>query len=248
MPLFRRTFLIASVVWTALTGAAMSQNAALTGTAAYRERMALPPDAVLVVRLSDVSRMDVAATVLASQSYAMQSVPQAFTLAYDPALIDERFSYSVSAEIRIGDKVMFRTTQANPVLTRGAGTHVDLVLTRAADKAAATRLTGRWDVVEIAGAAIDAERKPVMDFTETGRIGIKGACNTFVGSAKSEGGKLTFDKQMASTMMACDEAAEQLDRDMMAALETTERYLRSGNRMDFVDGTGVTVLRMRRVE
>ena len=37
----------------------------VTGTVDYRERMALPPDAVVEVRLSDVSRQDVAAPVIA---------------------------------------------------------------------------------------------------------------------------------------------------------------------------------------
>ena len=37
----------------------------VTGTVAYRERMALPSDAVVEVRLSDVSRQDVAAPLIA---------------------------------------------------------------------------------------------------------------------------------------------------------------------------------------
>jgi uncharacterized lipoprotein YbaY len=37
----------------------------VTGTVAYPERMAFAPDAVVEVRLSDVSRQDVAALVIA---------------------------------------------------------------------------------------------------------------------------------------------------------------------------------------
>ena len=76
----------------------------LTGTALYRERIALPPDARLAVRISDVSRMDAAAPVIAETEAATQGrqVPLAFALDYDPARLDARGRYGVSARITDG--------------------------------------------------------------------------------------------------------------------------------------------------
>lgn len=76
----------------------------LSGTALYRERIALPGDARLGVRISDVSRMDVAAPVIAETEAATEGrqVPLAFSLDYDPARIDPRGRYSVSARITDG--------------------------------------------------------------------------------------------------------------------------------------------------
>lgn len=239
---------IAAMIWVAAAGAALAQSATVTGTAGYRERIALPPGAQLEVRLMDVSRMDVAATLVSGQRFAMTGVPQAFSLTYDPAVIDDRMSYVLQAEIHHEGKVWFRTTQAYPVLTRGAGDTVDLMLTRAAAETQAMQWTGRWEVFEIAGRAVIAENPPVLDLTEPGRVGIKGACNSFAGAAAPDGSALRFDGPIAGTMKACPPELEKLDRDLIAALEATDRYERNGDGMAFVNAAGVTVLRLRRVE
>lgn len=76
----------------------------LNGTALYRERIALPPDARLIVRINDVSRMDAPAPVIAETEIATQGkqVPLAFSLRYDPARIAARGRYGVSARILDG--------------------------------------------------------------------------------------------------------------------------------------------------
>lgn len=104
----------------------------VTGTVAYRERMALPPDAILSVRLEDVSRQDVAASSIAFQTVAGEGrqVPIPFHLVYETRLIDERMSYAIRAWISYGDRRQFMNTTSVPVLTRGAGTHVDIMLER----------------------------------------------------------------------------------------------------------------------
>ena len=108
-----------------------TKSATVTGTVTYRERIALPPGAVVEVQLLDVSLMDVTATLIAEQTITPQhQVPIAFELSYDPAEIDERMSYAVRATIRIGEQAMFITNRSYPVLTRGNPNHVELVLVR----------------------------------------------------------------------------------------------------------------------
>ena len=97
----------------ALEAEAAPEMAMLTGEAFYRERIALPPGAKLVVLLEDVSRMDVAATVLAEYSASVDSPPPyAFELEYDPSVIEERMRYNVRASIKEGDSLVFTSTQA----------------------------------------------------------------------------------------------------------------------------------------
>ena len=74
----------------------------VTGTVAYRERMALPPDAVVEVRLSDVSRQDVAAPVIAETTILPEGrqVPIPFELRYDPGKIEPNRVYALRATIR----------------------------------------------------------------------------------------------------------------------------------------------------
>lgn len=108
--------------------------AELTGTIAYRERMALRMDAVITVRLSDVSRMDAPAVLIAEQTIEARgkSVPIPYRLSYDPSRIEERNTYAVRAEIRDADgRLMWTTDTVVPVLTRGAPSDgVDIMLVR----------------------------------------------------------------------------------------------------------------------
>lgn len=115
-----------------------AQAAELSGTAFYRERIALPPSAVFVATLEDVSRADAPAEVLGRVEVAPAGqVPIAFAIPYDPARIDPRFTYAVRATIRVDGRLRFTTTTVHPVLTRGHGDRVELLLQRVAERAAA---------------------------------------------------------------------------------------------------------------
>jgi len=115
-------------------GASMAR---VTGTVTVRERIALSPNAVIKLQLADVSRADAPAIVLGEQSITAggRQVPFAFEIAYDPATIDPRFSYAISARIEDGGKLLFINDTRHAVITRGAPTHVDMVL-KAVDAAA----------------------------------------------------------------------------------------------------------------
>lgn len=83
------------------TTQASTASVTLSGTVAYRERIALPSDARVKVLLSDVDRMDAPAPVLAETEFGAdgRQVPLPFTLSYDPAHIAPNGSYAVSARI-----------------------------------------------------------------------------------------------------------------------------------------------------
>ncbi|MDA1257667.1 MAG: YbaY family lipoprotein, partial [Chloroflexi bacterium] len=101
----------------------------VTGTVTYRERIALSPDAVVTVKLLDVSRADAPAITLSEQIIDNPGqVPVAFELPYDPTEIDDRFTYVVRAEIREGGELVFTTTTSYPVITRGSPATAELVL------------------------------------------------------------------------------------------------------------------------
>lgn len=98
-------------------------NATLSGTVTYRERIPLRLDAVIRVRLEDVSLADAPALVLAETEFPAKglSVPVPFELQYDPKRIDLRNRYAVRAEIRGGgNELLWTTTTMHPVLTADA--------------------------------------------------------------------------------------------------------------------------------
>jgi uncharacterized lipoprotein YbaY/heat shock protein HslJ len=112
----------------------------IQGTATYRERMALPPTAVFEATLEDVSRADAAADVIARTRVASPGNPPIrFEITYDPARIQTNRSYVVRAGILDGERLMFTTDTAHPVLTRGQGNSVSLMMRRTSGTGATTR-------------------------------------------------------------------------------------------------------------
>jgi len=101
----------------------------ITGTATYRERVALAADAELEVSLLDVSRADARAEVIATvRKPNPGQVPIAFEIDYDPDKIRPDGSYVVRALLYEHGRPRFTGDQSYPVLTRGAGTTVAILM------------------------------------------------------------------------------------------------------------------------
>ena len=94
----------------------------MAGTVTYLQRIALPPDAVVTVRIEDVSRADAPAEVIGEQVIKTEGaqVPIPFEVPYDPGKIEDNHSYSL--RVRIEDsagKLLFTNDTSVPVITRG---------------------------------------------------------------------------------------------------------------------------------
>lgn len=123
-------------------------GASVSGTATYRERMALPPDAVFEVRLEDVSRADAAAEVIAeTRVESPGNPPFAFTLDYDPARIDPRHRYAIRARVLSGDELMFTSDTHTPLPTGDVPAPIEILMVRAAGTPAAAVAAGGTTVL-----------------------------------------------------------------------------------------------------
>lgn len=102
----------------------------ISGTVSYHERLALTPDATLIVELQDTSYADAPSRTIASQTIADPGqVPIKFSVEYDPEVIDRNNRYSVSARIVEGDgRLAFINDTAHEVLTRGNPNRIDMLL------------------------------------------------------------------------------------------------------------------------
>jgi copper homeostasis protein (lipoprotein) len=119
------------LVSTAADRVGAQQPSLLTGTITYKERVALPPTAVVEVRLEDVSRADAVPPVVARTRIDKPGqVPIRFNLDVDPSLVNARGRYAVRATIKDGETALFTSLDTALVLTQGHGTRVELVLTR----------------------------------------------------------------------------------------------------------------------
>lgn len=102
---------------------------AVTGTVQFDQRVAVPPDATLNVRLVDASNVNQKAQTVATTTVnQLGRPPIAFAVEYDKSRIDSARDYTIEADIRQGTDVLFLTGGRYAVITQGRGNHVDLVL------------------------------------------------------------------------------------------------------------------------
>ena len=80
----------------------------IQGEVTYRERIALPPNAVLTVQFRDVSLADAPAAIIAERKIEPAGqVPIQFELAFDPAVIQPKTTYALQARITVDDQLWF---------------------------------------------------------------------------------------------------------------------------------------------
>lgn len=84
----------------------------IKGEAIYRERIALPPEAKLIVQLLDVSKMDVPAIVIAERVKQGAGTPTPFSFVIGRDQFEQGHTYAIGARIMLGDKLLFINTQA----------------------------------------------------------------------------------------------------------------------------------------
>lgn len=223
--------------------AAVASAQSITGTVAYRERMALPAGAVLEVTLADVSRADAPAELIATSRVPSPGAPPIpFALAYEPSRIVSNRQYVVRARIVVGDRLLFTTDTATPVITRGAPTKVSLMLRRGdvSQATPARQLVGTyWRATELAGkpvATTSAALEAHLVFESGGRVSGSDGCNRVTGTYELTGDRVTFGR-MAGTMRACLKSPG-TEQPFRAALNGAARLVIVGDRLELSDRTG----------
>lgn len=106
-----------------------AERARVTGTVSYRQRVALPDDAVLELSLHETPRGDAPVQRLANVRIVRPGqVPIRFSIDYDPALVQPQLTYAVRARILWGGRQRFVSNRVYNVITRGAPTHIEMIL------------------------------------------------------------------------------------------------------------------------
>lgn len=87
----------------------------------------------------------------------------------------------------------------------------------------ASLLHGDWRVDRISGKAVVAGSQPTLGFDQGENIYGNASCNRIFGRFVLTGESLTFSEKGASMMM-CDQALMDQERDLLAALEAVRRF------------------------
>ena len=227
---------------------AATSEASLTGTATYRERIALPAGAVFEATLEDVTRADAPAEVLGrTRIDAPGNPPFKFTIPYDPARIDPAHRYTVRAKVTVDERLMFTTDTHYPVLSGRSPRHADVLMRMAhpstAETSTATLENTYWKLMRLGGEAVavaDGQREPHFILQpEEKRVAGSGGCNRLMGSYTLEGERLAFS-QMAGTKMACPQGMD-VEQAFHAALGKVASWRIDGETLELFDTSGTLV-------
>lgn len=217
-----------------------------SGSAFYRERIALPQDAALQVELIDLAKPE---AVLGATTVALaRQVPIAFGLAVDSSKLSTGQAYAMQARIEVGDSLWFSSPEPVPVDPAKTGEPVSLLLAQATSKGtedgSGISLVGtEWRVLELNGKIADPQVTSTLAFDAGGAVNGNGGCNTFRGDVAIEGMTMKFG-QLASTMMACEEAKSTQEALFHAALSRTTSYSVRNGELTLLDAADKIVARL----
>lgn len=259
---------IASMLTACGSNAAREDSAtsweSVSGTATYRERIALPPSAVFEASLEDISRADAPAETLGTTRLESPGqVPIPFSISYDPARIDSRHRYAVRARITVEGELMFTSDTVHPVITQGSGSTFEIVMRRVGESVpagAATSATADtpsttplvntyWKVVRLGTRPVvvaERQREPhIVLHTENDRVAGSSGCNSLAGSYTTSADLLSFGR-VAGTLMACPEGMEQ-ERMFLDALTKVFSYRIEGEQLELFDAAGTSIITLQSV-
>jgi heat shock protein HslJ len=142
----------------------------------------------------------------------------------------------------LNGNVVFTSDTAHPVLG-DYGTHVDMLLQRAASMGTPPLENTHWKLTVLRGAPIATvdrqhEAYLILDPAQK-RVAGSGGCNRLVGAYTLNDDHLSFSR-MAGTMMACAQGMDE-ERIFLQTLPAVTSWRIAGQRLDLLDQHG-TVL------
>lgn len=219
-------------------------NQTLSGEVSYRERKLLPPGVTLEVTLEDVSKMDVASTVIAKSSSEIAGAPPyAFSLDYDKAQINDKMRYSIRAKLLLGGKLLFTSTeQLDPFKTPSDNYQVALTMVQHSQPKVnhhpetglavvsvnpLAELTNTyWKLTQLGDQAVVMSEKQskeaYLQLQADGKARGFSGCNMFNGNYQQKGNDLSFGPMM-STKKACM-AGMDTESEFMSVLSQVNYY------------------------
>jgi putative lipoprotein len=225
-----------------------SEPQTLSGQAFYRERIALPPGAHLIVTLEELSRTDAPSKVIAEQKQKLTgSPPYPFLLQYETAAIQNGERYGVRARIEHDGKLQFTTTRyLDPFGQTPPQESLQLLLYRTGPKGVQplSILDTTWQVTQLNHPHVTAPPEGEAPFFELSgeshRVRGFSGCNTFGGGYLLEKQSLSFDK-LFGTLMHC-ESSMAFETALLEAFSQVDAFRISADQLSLMDKSGTVLI------
>lgn len=242
----RRVFCAALAAGVVLpAGQAAADTRTVEGTVFYRERMALPADAVVTVRLGILSGTALADTIIAQQTISEPGqVPIPFVLRFDGAKAPQDVALALDASITVQGALLFRSREAVP-LPHASDAPLDILLVRASTTEA-PGITGiDWQATAIDTLDDLAGAIPTLTLGADGMAGGNTGCNSYGGPYTVDGDGLAFG-QMVMTFKMCADSAMRVERAFLDALSAVASFRSEGDELVLLDAAGGERVRLKR--
>ncbi|EHH69153.1 META domain-containing protein [Gluconobacter morbifer] len=194
----------------------------LHGSVSYRERMALPPGAVLSVRLEEVRPNGETESVLAESSAPIaRAIPIPYTLTYHapPAA----GAYNLQAQIVVDGKILFQNTDRHPL------SQPDILVHRVSSTVPEAPY-GAWRIQSLGGHSFQTLADgPGLTLQKDGTVYGTDGCNRLMGRFRLQGKQLTF-LPFAMTRKACSPALMKQEQEINTVLSKVNQWSLEKNR------------------
>ncbi len=227
----------------------LARAGVLSGEVFYRERVALPSNAVLEISLVDVTRPGGLGELVASmQVRPNRQVPIPFEIRFGDDDVDPRRRYAVRANILADGRLLFVNASPQRVLTQGYPNSVRTLMAAVMSVTASgsNGMVGQeWLAEDIGGRGVVDHARTTITIGAGGTVTGSGGCNRLRGTAQTDGNSLTFGT-MAATRMMCPPAVMDQEGKFLRALELTREFRIDGPYLKLLDGDGAELVRFTR--
>lgn len=188
-----------------LVSAALANFEHIEGTVAYREKIALPKEAVLTIALDEFKGSEHTNWMEQTIRLNGRQVPVSFRLPYDAEQVSKESEYGLQFEIRSGSEILFQSESAAIVINNGVRKVNATLVKSIAMKAEIEDVN--WELLAINGRMLEgANKRPTIIFNkEKGGIGGTTGVNTYGGDYKLKGSEIQIDFGFQTLMAGSEE-------------------------------------------
>lgn len=221
------------------TSAVEQTTAILPVYVSYLDRSMLAPNSQLTVSLVDVSKMDVAATIISEQVINLVGAPPyKVELEYNKKKIDTAHRYNVRTTITNQGKLLYTsTTSHSPFANTESSTPLEVIVSKVAQKPNVDLVNTYFKAISIDGNPVVVNTKePFIQFNSDNTVHGFLGCNNFNGGYEVSKQSVTFT-QLATTQKMCHENMEQ-ESAMAGVLQAATQWQISGEKLFLQNETG----------
>lgn len=214
------------------TNAVEQTTAILPVQVSYLDRSMLAPNSQLTVSLVDVSKMDVAATVISEQVIDLAGAPPyKVELEYNKEKIDTAHRYNVRATITNQGELLYTSTTSNsPFADTASSEPLEIIVSKVAQKPNVDLVNTYFKAVSIDGEPVVVNTKePFIQFNSDNTVHGFLGCNNFHGGYEVSKQMVTFT-QLATTQKMCHDNMKQ-ESAMAGVLQAASQWQINGEKL-----------------